>query len=49
MKRNENENLPKDEVQKIRINGIITNSDIQKVKTWLEMYGELLTEIRKLI
>ena len=36
---------PNDEIQTVRINGINCNSDAIKVKIWLALYGELLSDI----
>ena len=33
------------DTQQVRINGISCNSDIAKVKKWLELYGELRSDI----
>ena len=33
------------ETQQVKINGISCNSDISKVKKWLELYGELRSDI----
>ena len=40
-------NQPIEEIQIVKINGIESNSDIEKVKKWLALYGELLSEIKE--
>ena len=40
-----NQSHTTDEIQTVRINGITSTSDIAKVRKWLVMYGELMSEI----